>query len=389
MLKIDARKRLAEFEWQSALEIPPGFTALFGQSGAGKTTLVNMVAGLLTPDEGEIAIGGTCVFASRKGVNLAPERRPVGVVFQDGRLFPHLSVRGNLQYGRHRGSQSAQSLEEVVELLELKALLHRRPMSLSGGEQQRVAIGRALLTAPDVLLLDEPLAGLDEERRAEVLDFLQRLKSDGDRIIVYVTHRLEEVVRLADRLILIDRGEVRSSGGLQDLLGRPELQAVIGQRSAGALLRCRVEQIDDGDGLSRLSCSGHILLLPRRELQSGRENFPPSRRAGRPRSQEAAGRLPSPDAGRPRSQGADIVLQVRAGDVSLSLDSPRRSSVLNVLSGTVERVVQEDGALADVVVNVGQTLWARVTRRSVRELGLSPGVEVYATIKAASLYSAN
>lgn len=355
MLKIDARKGLAEFEWQGQLEIRPGFTALFGQSGAGKTSLVNMVAGLLTPDEGEIAIGGTCVFASGKGVNLPPERRPVGVVFQDGRLFPHMSVRGNLQYGRRRGARSAPALEEVIGLLELEALLARRPMSLSGGEKQRVAIGRALLTAPDVLLLDEPLAGLDGERRGEVLDFLERLKRNTDQVIVYVTHRMEEVVRLADRLVLIDRGVVQSAGGLQELLGRPELQSLIGRQSAGALLACRIEQADDGDGLSRLSCSGHTLFLPRLDL--------------------------------PRD--AEVVLQVRAGDVSLSLEPPRRSSVLNVMRGAVERVVEEDGAFADVVVDVGQTLWARVTRRSARELRLSPGVRVYATIKAASLYSAS
>ena len=379
MLKIDARKKLAEFEWQGRLEIPPGVTALFGRSGAGKTSLVNMIAGLLTPDEGEIAIGGTCVFASRSGVNLPPERRPVGVVFQDGRLFPHLSVRGNLQYGRRRSARPAPALEEVIELLELEALLGRRPMSLSGGERQRVAIGRALLTAPDVLLLDEPLAGLDGERRGEVLGFLERLKRDADRVIVYVTHRMEEVVRLADRLVLIDRGVVRSAGGLQDLLGRPELQSLIGEQSAGALLRCRIEQMDDGDGLSRLSCSGHTLFLPRLDLQQ---------QAGGVAVKEGFSRLPV-RAGRPRSQGAEIVLQVRAGDVSLSLEPPRRSSVLNVMSGTVERVVQEDGALADVVVDVGQTLWARVTRRSARELKLANGVRVYATIKAASLYSAN
>ena len=355
MLKFDARRKLAEFEWRGRLELQPGLTALFGQSGAGKTSLVKMIAGLLTPDEGEIAIGGTCVFASRNGVNLPPERRSVGVVFQDGRLFPHLTVRGNLEYGRRRGKGSAPALGELIELLELESLLDRRPMSLSGGEQQRVAIGRALRTAPDVLLLDEPLAGLDGERRGEVLGFLERLKQDRDRVIVYVTHRMEEVVRLADRLVLIDRGVVQSAGGLQDLLGRPELQALTGQRTAGALLSCRIEQADDGDGLSRLSCAGHSLFLARLGLP----------------------------------QGADVVLQVRAGDVSLSLEPPRRSSVLNVMSGTVERVVQEDSALADVVVNVGQTLWARVTRRSVRELALAPGVEVYAAIKAASLYSAN
>lgn len=355
MLRIHARKQLAEFEWQGQFELQPGVTALFGRSGAGKTSLVNMIAGLLAPDEGEIAIGGRCVFASRSGVNLPPEQRSVGVVFQDGRLFPHLSVRGNLRFGRRRGSRAAPAFHEIVELLELESLLGRRPMSLSGGEQQRVAIGRALLTAPDVLLLDEPLAGLDGERRGEVLGFLERLKQDRDLVTVYVTHRMEEVVRLADRLALIDRGVVQSVGDPMELLGRPELQALTGLRRAGALLSCRIERSDDGDGLSRLSCSGHTLFLPRLDLP----------------------------------QGAEIVLQVRAGDVSLSLEPPRRSSVLNVISGAVERVVHEDGALADVVVNAGQTLWARVTRRSVRELGLAPGTRVYATIKAASLYSAN
>ena len=355
MLTISARKRLPSFQWSGQLESGFGVTALFGRSGAGKTSLVNMIAGLLTPDEGQIVIGGTCVFDSASGINLPPEQRSVGVVFQDGRLFPHLTVRGNLAYGRCRGKRSAPGFDQVVQLLELGALLERRTMTLSGGEQQRVAIGRALLTAPEVLLLDEPLSGLDGERREEVLGFLERLKEDRDLTIVYVTHRMEEVVRLADRLALIDRGAIQAAGAPRDLLGRPELQSLTGRRTAGALLSCRVERADDGEGLSRLSCSGHTLLLPRLELASGR----------------------------------DILLRVRAGDVSLSLERPRRSSVLNVMSGEVKRVLEEDGALANVVVNVGQTLWARVTRRSVRELKLAPGQRVYAVIKAASLYSAD
>ena len=355
MLTINARKSLPAFRWNGQLELTCGVTALFGRSGAGKTTLVNMVAGLLTPDEGEIVIGGTCVFNSESGLNLPPEQRSVGVVFQDTRLFPHLTVRGNLAYGRRRGKRSAPDMEEVVELLELGAMLDRRPMTLSGGEQQRVAIGRALLTAPEVLLLDEPLAGLDGERREEVLGFLERLKRDPNLTIVYVTHRMEEVVRLADRLALIEKGAIQASGEPQDLLAQPELQALTGRRTAGALLSCRVERADDGDGLSSLSCAGQTLLLPKLELPGGRE----------------------------------ILLRVRAGDVSLSLERPLRSSVLNVMSGVVERVLEEDGALADVVVNVGQTLWGRVTQRSVRELELTPGTRVYATIKAASLYSAD
>ena len=353
MLKVNARKRLGEFEWRGELELGIGVTALFGPSGAGKTSLVNMVAGLLAPDEGQITIADACVFSTSLGVNLPPERRPVGVVFQDGRLFPHLSVRGNLSYGRRRGKRSPPKLSEVVERLELGSLLDRRPMTLSGGEQQRVAIGRALLTAPEVLLLDEPLAGLDGARRAEVLDILAGLGREAEQVLVYVTHRMEEVLRLADRLALIDRGAVTAVGTPQDLLGRPELQSLTGRRGAGALLLCRMERSNDGDGLSRLSCGGHSLLLPR--LQA--------------------------------ANGDDVVLKVRAGDVTLSLEPPRHSSVLNVMSGTVQRLLEEDETFSDVVVDVGQTLWARVTRRSVRELKLAADRRVYATIKAASLFS--
>lgn len=360
MLTIRARKRLAEFEWRGELRTGCEVMALFGPSGAGKTSLVNMIAGLTSPDEGEIAIGERLVFHSESGLNLPPEQRRVGVVFQDGRLFPHLTVRGNLTFGRGRGKRapdgsSAPGLGRIVELLELGALLNRRPLTLSGGERQRVAIGRALLSAPQALLLDEPLAGLDGERREEVLSFLERLKQERDLVMVYVTHRMEEVVRLADRLALIDRGAIQAAGAPRDLLAQPELQSLTGRRTAGALLACRVERAHDSDGLSRLDCSGHTLLLPGLGL----------------------------------SGGTELLLRVRAGDVSLSLERPRRSSALNVLEGVVNRVVEEDGALADVVVDTGQSLWARVTRRSVRELELAPGQHVYATIKAASLYPAS
>ncbi len=353
MLTVNARKKLAEFEWRGQLELGLGVTVLLGPSGAGKTSLVNMIAGLAKPDEGEIAIGQTCVFSSLRGINLPPERRAVGVVFQDGRLFPHLSVRGNLAYGKRRGKRAPPDWAEIVERLELGALLHRRPMTLSGGEQQRVAIGRALLAAPDALLLDEPLAGLDGARRNEVLDILADLRRKADRVLLYVTHRMEEALRLADKLALIEQGVIRSAGAPQDLLGQPELQSLTGRRSAGALLLCRMERADDGDGLSRLSCCGHSLVLPRLGV----------------------------------ARGDPVMLQVRAGDVALSLEPPQRSSALNVVSGVVARVLEEDEAFSDVVVDVGQTLWARVTRRSVRELKLAPGRRVHATIKAASLFS--
>ena len=353
MLTVNARKKLAAFEWRGELSLGFGATALFGPSGAGKTSLVNMIAGLLAPDEGEIAIGGRCVFSRARGIDLPPERRPVGVVFQDGRLFPHLSVRGNLTYGRRRSEIAPADLSEVAERLELGALLGRRPMTLSGGEQQRVAIGRALLTGPEVLLLDEPLAGLDGARRQQALDMLAELSRDANRVVLYVTHRMGEALRLANRLTLIDKGAVKAVGAPQELLGRPELQSLAGRRNAGALLFCRMERADDGDGLSRLSCGGHRLLLPRLEA----------------------------------ANGSEVVLQVRAGDVALALAPPRQSSALNVMAGAVERVLEEDEAFSNVVVDAGQTLWARVTRRSARELKLAPGRQVYAVIKAASLFS--
>jgi len=352
MLAVNARKKLAAFEWRGELRLGFGATALFGPSGAGKTSLVNMIAGLLAPDEGEITIGETCVFSRSRGIDLPPERRPVGVVFQDGRLFPHLSVRGNLAYGRRRGSLAPPDMSEVVERLELGALLHRRPMTLSGGEQQRVAIGRALLTGPEALLLDEPLAGLDGARREQVLGMLAGLSRDTGRVVLYITHRMGEVLRLADRLALIDQGAVKAVGTPRELLGKPELQSLTGRRSAGALLFCRMERADDGDGLSRLSCGAHHLLLPRLDA----------------------------------ANGSEVVLQVRAGDVALSLAPPQQSSALNVMAGVVERVLEEEDAFSNVVVDAGQTLWARVTRRSARELKLAPGRQVYATIKAASLF---
>ncbi len=355
MLTVNARKKLAAFQWRGELELNFGVTALFGPSGAGKTSLVNMIAGLMAPDEGEITIGETCVFSSARGVNLPPERRSVGVVFQDGRLFPHLSARGNLTYGRRRGALAPPGLNEVVERLELGPLLERRPRTLSGGEQQRVAIGRALLTGPEALLLDEPLAGLDRARRDEVLKMLAGLGRDGRQALLYVTHRMEEVLRLADCLALIERGAIKAVGTPQELLGKPELQSLTGRRSAGALLLCRMERANDGDGLSRLSCgAGHSLLLPRLDA----------------------------------ANGDNVVLQVGADDVTLALEPPQRSSALNVMRGVVERVLEEDETFSNVVVDVGQqALWARVTRRSMRELKLAPGRPVYATIKAASLFS--
>ena len=204
-----------------------GVTALFGPSGAGKTSVVNMVAGLMRPDAGRIAINGRCLFDSAQGIDLPPEKRRIGYVFQDGRLLPHLSVQANLIYGMRRTPAERRfvQLDQVVELLGIGHLLRRRPAKLSGGEKQRVAIGRALLTSPALLLMDEPLASLDAARKAEVLPFIMRLGREFAIPVLYVSHALDEITSLATHLVMMENGRVLASGEPNTLLSRPELQS--------------------------------------------------------------------------------------------------------------------------------------------------------------------
>jgi molybdate transport system ATP-binding protein len=208
-----------------------GVTALFGPSGAGKTSVVNMVAGLMRPDAGRIAINGQCLFDSARGIDLPPEKRRIGYVFQDGRLLPHLSVRANLVYGMRRTPADRRfvQLDPVVELLGIGHLLKRRPARLSGGEKQRVAIGRALLTSPALLLMDEPLASLDAVRKDEVLPFIMRLSQKFAIPILYVSHALDEIVALATHLAMLENGRVLAAGEMQTLLARKDLQSHFGR----------------------------------------------------------------------------------------------------------------------------------------------------------------
>jgi molybdate transport system ATP-binding protein len=222
MLSVDLEKRLDDFAVVVRFETASGATALFGPSGAGKTTIVNAIAGLVTPDRGRIALGEDVLFDSATGVNVAPHRRSVGYVFQEGRLFPHLTVRQNLQYGRWMRGLERDAAEEarVTALLDLAPFLTRRPGRLSGGERQRVAIGRALLMRPRLLLLDEPLASLDAARKAEILPYLERLRDAAGVPMIYVSHHTDEVRRIATAVVRIEAGRLTASGGL-DLLPVP------------------------------------------------------------------------------------------------------------------------------------------------------------------------
>jgi molybdate transport system ATP-binding protein len=221
MLMVAIEKQLGEFTLNAAFESAGGATALFGPSGAGKTSVINMIAGLLTPDRGRIVLDGEVLFDDGARINVPAWRRRIGCVFQEGRLFPHLSVRHNLDYGRWAGGHAAdgQAFAHVVDLLDIGNLLDRRPGKLSGGERQRVAVGRALLMRPKLLLLDEPLASLDAARKSEILPYLERLRDEGSVPMIYVSHDAGEVKRIASRVVRLEAGRVTAAGGVELLAG--------------------------------------------------------------------------------------------------------------------------------------------------------------------------
>jgi molybdate transport system ATP-binding protein len=331
-----------------------GITTLFGPSGSGKSTLIDMMAGLLRADSGRIVLGERVLFDSDKGINLPPEQRRLGYVFQDARLFPHMSVQSNLRYGMRRRAPGERRLAEpdIVELLGLGHLLKRRPAQLSGGERQRVAIGRALLTSPELLLMDEPLASLDQPRKNEILPFIRRLPGELGMPVIYVSHALEEVIRLSDRVVVLTDGGVRATGPVEEILSRPDLAPLTGRFWAGALIEATVAAHDDRYALTELRFSGGSFLVPRID-------HPP---------------------------GASVRIRIRSRDVSLALEPPQGSSILNVIPATVREIVADEEAQADIVLDAGGArLLARITRKSVAALNLTEGSRVFAMIKAVSV----
>ena len=354
MLEVDIEHRLGAFELDIHFCSGRGLTALFGRSGAGKTSLVNAIAGLVRPDRGRIVVDGVVLLDTERGIRAPAHRRRVGYVFQESRLFPHLTVRQNLLFGRWfaRGFAPAASLDDVVDLLGIGTLLDRRPGRLSGGEKQRVAIGRALLAGPRLLLMDEPLASLDARRKDEILPYIERLRDQASVPIVYVSHAVAEVTRLASTIVLISDGRVRTVGPLQEVMGRAELYPMTGRFEAGAVLAVRVAAHDARWGLTELAGAFGKLTVPR---------------------------LPAP-------VGAALRVRIRARDVILAATPPTGISALNVLAGRVEAVVPIEEAALEVQLRLGdERLLARVTRRSGATLGLVPGREVFALIKTVAI----
>ncbi len=336
-----------------AFEAPtPGTTVLFGRSGAGKSSVVAAVTGLFRPAECRIEVDGAVLADSARRVFVPPEQRRIGMVFQDARLFPHLSVAGNLRYGLRRTGPGPIRFNEVVELLGLEALLERRPGRLSGGEKNRVAIGRALLSQPVLLAMDEPLASLDEERKAEILPYLARLKHALALPILYVTHSLDEVARLADTLVLIRAGQVVVAGPVNDVLSRGDLP-MAGREDAGAVLTARVVDHDRARQLTELEAGGRRLLVP---LQAG-------------------------------AVGTALRVRIPAREVILATATPAGISVHNIIAGRVRRISEDmsrHAAMVEIALDEAGLL-ARVTPDAVERLGLAPGVEVLALVKSVAV----
>jgi molybdate transport system ATP-binding protein len=357
-LEVHIDHRFDGFALDLSFAAGAGITALFGRSGAGKTTVINAVAGLLKPQGGRIVLGGETLFDSASRRFVPPAARRLGYVFQDARLFPHLSVSENLTFGARYAPAGAKgaSFDDVVALLGLEALLSRAPGTLSGGEKQRVALGRALLSKPKMLLMDEPLASLDGPRKQEILPYLERLRDGPLGLpILYVSHAVDEIARLANTLVLLKDGKVQQAGPLYDVMANPAAVPLLGVREAVAVLEAEV-LAHDPDGLSRLKISAGVLALP----------------------------------GVQAPVGAKVRLRVLAQDVMLSLRPPEGLSALNVLRVTIEGIHPGDGPGAAIALRAGSdTILARITARAVTELGLVPGMSCYAILKATSVAPGN
>jgi molybdate transport system ATP-binding protein len=352
-LTVDVESRLGSFHLKAAFEAGEGVTALFGRSGSGKTSLVNAVAGILRPDRGRIVINGETVFDRERRIDVPTSRRRVGYIFQEGRLFPHLSVRQNLGYaGLFSRGATASEFQHVVELLGLRELLPRRPGNLSGGEKQRVAIGRALLSDPRLLLMDEPLASLDAHRRNEILQYIELMRDEVKIPIIYVSHAVEEVLRLADTVVFLSEGKVAAEGTAEEVMGRPDLRPAGGTFEGGAVIDAKVVDQDVKDDLATLAFDGGTLTAANVDALVGES----------------------------------VRVRIRARDVSIALKRPTDISIQNILEGVVRDVSPHRGGGVDVTIAVsGSVVRARVTQRAVEQLKLAPGLSVFALVKAVSL----
>jgi molybdate transport system ATP-binding protein len=353
VIEVQVKKKLGAFSLDAAFTCGEGVTALFGRSGAGKSTIVKAVAGLIRPDAGSIRAGATTFFDAERGIDLPSQRREVGVVFQDGRLFPHMTVRRNLMYGfeRKRGEKRV-TLEAVTGVLGISSMLERRPVSLSGGERQRVAVGRALLSQPRLLLMDEPLASLDEARKAELLPYFEKLNTEFRIPILYVSHAIDEVMRLASDIVLLDQGQVVAAGSLAEVTSRIDLPPAAESFGSGAILECTVESHDASRGLTTLATALGPVKLALIE----------------------------------RALGSRLSIRVAARDVALASERPANISVQNIFDGSVAELRALPNHIVRLKIAVrGGFLLSEITADAMARLNLKPGLRVVALVKSVAI----
>lgn len=346
MIEISLRHRFGDFLLDVEFRAGAGITALFGPSGAGKTSIVNAIAGIFHPREGRIATDGRVLLDKKNGIDIPAHRRRIACVFQDSRLFPHMDVKANLLFGWRRAQTQAkpEEIERIVAMLGLEHLLARKPAKLSGGEKSRVALGRALLSSPTLLLLDEPLAALDDARKSEILPYLERLRDEVP--MLYVSHSVDEVLRLANDVVLLREGRVTGTGSVFQFAA-----GEIGTAALGGVIAARVVAHRD-DGLSELAFDGGVLIV-------GRVN---------------------------REIGAALRIRVRAEDVMLAREEPRAISANNVLPTEILDARETSAAQADIVLRCGAAHFAaRITRASLARLALAPGQKVFAIVKSVTI----
>jgi len=367
-LEVHACVVLPEFTLEIEDEIElEGVTGIFGASGSGKSTLLRALAGFERPARGRIVFRGEVWFDDALRINRPPHRRPVGLLFQDGRLFDHLDVGGNLRFAEKRRHSRSHGLaehhevtpisrSEVVDALDLTPLLEREVQSLSGGERQRVALGRTLLTSPSLLLLDEPLSALDRERKDEILPYLEDVARRFALPTLFVSHDLDEVAQLTDRVWVLSEGQLQTAGPTAEILERLELQRITGRFEAGVLVTGRVVSHDERLHLTQVDLHGDVLTMP------------------------LMGRL---------APGDPVRLRIRARDVAIATERPRGLSIRNVLAGRIDALTREPGTgSVEARVELKQDhLRARLTLAAVEELGLEVGQEVFALVKSVSFDS--
>lgn len=357
-LSVEIRHRLGAFTLETAFESGGRLTALFGASGSGKTSLINIIAGLIRPQQGRIAVDGRVLVDTAARISIPSHKRRIGYIFQDARLFPHMSVRQNLAYGRWFAPRDGRyaEMDKVVELLGIGHLLERKPNLLSGGEKSRVAIGRALIASPRLILMDEPLASLDEARKAEIMPYIERLRDETRVPILYVSHSIVEVARLATEIVVLAGGTVTASGPTAAIMQRLDILPDEERAEGGAVLDTVIACHDKRYGMTLLASAAGEIRVP---LIDG---------------------LP----------GAPVRVRIRARDVLVATERPQGLSALNILAGRVAGLSTDRGPLVDIRIDCnGQAVVARLTRQSTHALGLKLGQQVYAVIKTVSFDQGN